>query len=517
MSRSTKPSGSGKASPGGRQSAHKRRKSGAKKKETIADVFAPLITWRRRVSLPFTKRIDALAAHERQRFAAAMLLAIIVNGGVLVALSIFGEVRIWVPNRPSTTISLVFADLTIEPDVPELIRPETIKDPEPEPEIIEEPELEEEPAPDPKPEEAEPEPEPIIDLTPEPVDAPLSEEQDAAQDALENGEGAQDDAEALSAGAEGEDPADAGLEQETLENDALNETGEEAAGEEDAADITAQEDTDLVEEADANEGADEGAQEADLEENGGEAGLEIAEQEGLDEGEMALGDETPGFENQGDETQGDALPELPFDDDFFDKAPTRRFVKPRFALPLPGVSLPETALPEGEAAALPGRSGVVAIVCPEEFSDEEKQKECAGRPEIRSGWRPGASGEDFTQAARLLQADRARGGNGAGGGVRGAPAGGLPTERVFGPDVARRIEEQERRRLAQEARQETGGETRSLPDEADALGDALARPDLSGGDAVPAWARRDNAPLTEREIEELEKALDEAARNQGAE
>ena len=480
MSRSTKPSGPGKSAVAGLGPARTPNRG-----RWLPSWLKPLSRWGSRI----TARIDSLAGNERRRFLTSFLLAVFVNGVVLTALSIFGEVRIWAPNRPSTTINIVFADLTVEPVQPELIEPEAIKDPDPEPEIIEEPELEEEPAPDPTPEEAEPEPdpepEPIIDLTPEAVAEPLRKEEGNLEAEGADGQGEQESP-PIAAGDEGQDPE--------TEQEVADQGDEQSPGEEDLAETVAEEDADLVEAV----GADE---------IGGDEGMDIAEQEGEEEGEVALGEDTPGEDEQ----------ELPFDDDFFDQSATRRFIKPRFALPLPGVSLPETALPEGDEAALPGRSGVVAILCPEEFTDEEKQKECAGRPEIRSGWRPGASGEDFSRAARLLRGDRAQGGSGAGGGLRGAPAGGLPTERVFGPDVARRLEREERERLGEQARQGVGGEQDDLAGQADALGNALSRPDVGTGEAVPSWARRDDAPLDRSEIEDLEEALDDAARAQGAE
>ncbi len=68
----------------------------------------------------------------------------------------------------------------------------------------------------------------------------------------------------------------------------------------------------------------------------------------------------------------------------------------RSTRPLPNVNLPST-----EAG---GSLGVTAIYCPEVFDNEDKIQECAGRPEIRSGWRPGQ--EDWTEVVQSL----ARGG-----------------------------------------------------------------------------------------------------------
>ncbi len=61
-------------------------------------------------------------------------------------------------------------------------------------------------------------------------------------------------------------------------------------------------------------------------------------------------------------------------------------------------ALPEIDLPEVGAS---GSSGVVAIFCPDVFDDPEKAAECAGRPEIRSGWTK--TNEDWTDITASLR------------------------------------------------------------------------------------------------------------------
>ncbi len=61
-------------------------------------------------------------------------------------------------------------------------------------------------------------------------------------------------------------------------------------------------------------------------------------------------------------------------------------------------SLPAVNLPQASAG---GSSGVTAIFCPDVFDNDDKVQECAGRPEIRSGWQPG--NEDWSEVIDSLQ------------------------------------------------------------------------------------------------------------------
>ncbi len=61
-------------------------------------------------------------------------------------------------------------------------------------------------------------------------------------------------------------------------------------------------------------------------------------------------------------------------------------------------SLPAVNLPQANAG---GSSGVTAIFCPDVFDNDDKVQECAGRPEIRSGWQPG--NEDWSEVIDSLQ------------------------------------------------------------------------------------------------------------------
>ena len=405
---------------------------------------------------------EGRAIDDRHRWRKSFAAALAINIAVLTALGVFGRVRIWVPNAPSDSISVVFVDLPEDPIFPELRDPETVPEPEPEPrdpEIVEEPEIEDAPEPEPEPEpedalqdeqqpeeqepEVEPEPTPAIDLTPEPVFAPPAEEigpfiPETAPANVRETNAAEDGAESQ------------------LDQFAVDEQSPEAS------------DQPLVE----DEAAD--------------AGVEFADEEDAeDDGEMIVGEDDEALAPPAEIDEGEQVT----GDDLFDNQ--SRFIRPRMALPLPNVDLPD-----GELPALPGESGVVAIFCPEEFDNEDKQKECAGRREIRSGWRPGDSGENFDEAARLLRQRREEG-------VAG------PATRTLPPAVARRLEDERRARELSDFRR-SADDINDLPQTTDALGDALGRPDI-GPDAVePSWTRREDPIFDQDDIEELEKALREA-------
>jgi hypothetical protein len=210
-------------------------------------------------------------------------------------------------------------------------------------------------------------------------------------------------------------------------------------------------------------------------------------------------------EREEEETEEPAEPEeqpvaeAPSGDDMFDEEPVfgrRSFVLPQVALP--SVELPEGALPQGEAAIAPGSSGVVAIFCPEHFTDEEKQKECAGRPEIRSGWRPGASGEDWSRATELLKRDRDQG-------VAGPTAG--PVH-----ETLRRQRDFERVEELRDFRRSQDG-VNNLPDQGDdniMRGVEGNRPNVGPAPFEPSWTLREDSELSLEEIEELKKQIREA-------
>jgi hypothetical protein len=176
-------------------------------------------------------------------------------------------------------------------------------------------------------------------------------------------------------------------------------------------------------------------------------------------------------------------------DDMFDEEPVfgrRSFTR-----------VPPVNLPLGEASTLPGQSGVVAIFCPEEFTDAEKAAECAGRPEIRSGWRPGASGENWEEATRLLKQDRARG-----------YIGDRSAER-FGPDIARQ--------LGQARRDEELTDFRRSADDinnqgVDGLNDpaAATRPNIGPAPFEPNWTLREDPTVSQKDIDALGRELEEA-------
>jgi len=71
--------------------------------------------------------------------------------------------------------------------------------------------------------------------------------------------------------------------------------------------------------------------------------------------------------------------------------------RPAPAAPSP-TNLPDVDLPEAQAG---GPAGVVALRCNDIFSDPDKAAECAGRPEIRSGWTRGE--EDWSGIVSSLR------------------------------------------------------------------------------------------------------------------
>jgi len=212
-----------------------------------------------------------------------------------------------------------------------------------------------------------------------------------------------------------------------------------------------------------------------------EAGLdELIGEEDAD-GEDAAGADEEDIEEEIEEE----APEEPLqNDDMFDVEPSfsgRRFVAP------------QVDLPTGEAPLTPGSSGIVAIFCPEEFSDEDKAKECAGRPDIRSGWRPGDSGEDWSRATALIKGARERG--------------------AVGPSAGPTARELERARNDRLIRDITDP-TRNIQEFTDPVGSIGAEAGIgSGAGPEPSWTLREYGDLTQKEIDDLKKALEEAEEN----
>lgn len=400
--------------------------------------------------------VERLAETPERRRRAAIIAAFLLNLAMLGLLAVYGRVRIFVPNRPASSISVVFVDLPASPPVIDLRDPEIA--PEPEPEPVVEPEVTPEPEPKPVPEpeplaEPEPqpesEPEPVVDLTPEPVFARPSE--------IEEAPFIPDLAPASAA--------------PTLEEGSKGEIvveGEQAPAEEAPPLVSVEPE----------------ARSAEAEED---AGKEEAKGEEKSAGEFAAGEKE-------EREQAPVVAETPAPvkkpaagDDMFDEEPvfnSRRFV------------LPQVELPKGETNAVPGTSGVVAIYCPEEFKDKEKIAECAGRPEIRSGWRPGSSGEDFSKAAAVLK-DRNKHGDFSNDAV------------TFGPEIARQI--QQRRKIED---LEDFRKKQDL-DNAGVASDPAAgtRPQLVPEISQPSWTKHEDPLVDQKDIEKLRKEL-EAAQEQ---
>lgn len=403
--------------------------------------------------------VERAAATPKRRNTNAIVGAVLLNIAMLAVLAVYGRVRIYVPNKPAESISIVYVDLPTQLPTVDLRDPDIA--PEPEPEPIEEPELIPEPEPKPVPEPApatepepepdkkpEPEPEPVIDLTPDPEFARPSEIENAPFIPDLAPEKAQPTLAEPSPGdivVEGEQaPADSEQPLVSVEPEARQAEAEEDAGEE--------------EDEDAQTGA----------------------------GDVASG--------AGDKRESQSVAETPPEpaekpktgDDMFDEEPVfsgRRFV------------LPQVELPKGDSSAVPGTSGVVAIYCPEEFKDREKIAECAGRPEIRSGWRPGASGEDFSRAAAVLK-DRARHGDFSNDAT------------TFGPEIARQIEQRQRIEDLEDFRkgQNLGGS--GIADDPA----AGSRPNLEAPIADPSWTKRNDPLVDNKDVEKLKRELEEAER-----
>ncbi len=409
----------------------------------------------RSVDRRWAQLIEWLAATPIRRRRSSITAAVLLNIAMLAVLAVYGRVRIYVPNKPAESISIVYVDLPADVPVVDLRDPEIA--PEPEPEPVEEPELkpEPEPAPAPEPEppaepepepEPELEPEPVIDLSPEPAFARPSEIEQApfipdlapepARPTLEESRPGDIIVEGEQAPAEAEQPL-VSVEPEARQAEAEQDPGDE--------------------------------EEKSEEERAGE--VAAGEEEDREQAPVAASEPTPAKKPS-------------TGDDMFDEEPV--FNGRRLALP-------SADLPKGDSSAVPGTSGVVAIYCPEEFKDKEKIAECAGRPEIRSGWRPGSSGEDFSKAAAVLKDQRKHGD--------------FSNDAVtFGPEIARQLEQRRRIEDLEDFRKKQGLDKAGIADDPA----AGTRPDLAPQSADPSWTRRDDPLVDQKDVEKLRKELEEA-------
>ncbi|OFX04554.1 MAG: hypothetical protein A3E78_04400 [Alphaproteobacteria bacterium RIFCSPHIGHO2_12_FULL_63_12] len=404
-----------------------------------------------------TRLIDRLAANPVRRRRSALSGAILLNLAMLAVLAVYGRVRIYVPNKPAESISVVFVDLPVSPPVVDLRDPEIAPEPEP----VEEPELkpEPEPTPTPKPEpkvqpaqepepepEPTPEPEPVIDLTPEPAFARPSDNENAPF------------IPELAPAAP----------QPTLDEPRSGDievTGDQAPSKVDQPLVSVE-------------------PEAKQKESKKDSGDEEKEGDETGAGEVAAGQKEDRELAPVAASKPAPVKKPTTGDDMFDEEPV--FNGRRLALP-------SVDLPKGDAAAIPGTSGVVAIYCPEEFTDKEKIAECAGRPEIRSGWRPGSSGEDFSKAAAALK-NRNKHGDFSDDAV------------TFGPEIARQIEQRRRVEDLEDFRKSQDlGNAGIAPDPASGT-----RPDLTPPVADPSWTRRDDPLVDQKDVEKLKRELEEA-------
>lgn len=406
--------------------------------------------------------VTRLAAHlaetPARRRRASLIGAILLNTALLTLLAVYGRVHIFVPNKPAESISVVYVDLP-PAAVPDLRDPEVAPEPEPEPvpepEILPEPEPQ--PVPEPEPLTQEPEPKPQDEPEPEPPPLDLTPEPDFTRPSeIENAPLIPDEPA----------PAAAAPEQEERPGDIV------VKGEQTPA-----------EDADPLLSVEPEAREARAEEDAGEE--QEDDEEGAGEraaGELETREQAPVAETPTPE------PAKTAGDDSFDEEPV--FSGRRF-------NLPAVDLPKGDTPVKPGSSGVMAIFCPEEFTDKDKAAECAGRTEIRSGWRPGASGEDFSKAAAILRSKR-EDGDFSGDDVR------------YGTDLARAANDRARQNDIEDFRR---GQSEDLNSAGLASDPAAAnRPDLTPPGAEPSWTRRDDPLVNEGDVEKLRKDLEDAER-----
>lgn len=384
--------------------------------------------------------VDYLSVDPVRRSRAALVLAIALNTILFTVLAIFGRFQIWIPNAPGDSFTVVMVELPPAPEPPEALEPELAPEPEPEPVVEPEPEPELT-----KPEELEPAPAPETEPEPEAAE-PLP-----ALDLTP--------APVLAPPAEDEEAP-------FIPEPELAEPQDLAPVVEEVVQTPAEEAPPLVEEVAAPE-------------------PDIAIEEAPPEDEAAAPEPAAAEETE------IAEPVPPANDDMFDEEPV--FARPR--LPLPTVSLPE-----GQAAISPGSSGVVAIFCDQQFKNKDKAAECAGRTEIRSGWRPGASGEDWEAAARLLKTDRTAG------------KVGVDPSAIYGAGVGRRLEDERRADELRDPRRSID----SINDPAGAasgnLTDTLGQPNVGPAPFEPSWTLPEDPQVSQKDLKKLEKDLEEAAK-----
>jgi hypothetical protein len=420
--------------------------------------------------------LDYLAVDGRRRQRASIALALAINVLLYTGLAVFGRFHIFIPAAPRDSISIVVVELPTESVLPDPREPETIPEPEeqPEPQPIEEPDPEPEPAPDPVPEpepELAPEPTPEPEPEPAPPEAepePLPPEPEPEPEPAPKLDLTVDDTFAPPAEDE-EAPFVAEPEQAPSEELALPteaQEAQEAPGEQ----APAAEAEPLVEPSPQTP-----------------TDVEVTER-GDDEEEKER--EREAAAAAADAQEAAPLAEAaPSGDDMFDQAPA--FGRPR-------VPLPNVDLPEGQAAITPGQSGVVAIFCPEEFKDKEKAAECAGRTEIKSGWRPGAGGEDWSEAVRLLKKDKMAG-----------RAGASPSD-IYGPEVGGAMEDAASVEALKDFRRSQGSLADPAGEASGNLDRTLGQPDIGAKTPEPSWTLRDDPLVTRKDAEKLRQALEEA-------
>lgn len=396
---------------------------------------------------------DNVASDARRRRRMSISGALLLNVALLAFIGIYGTVQIWIPSAPGES-HVVMVTPTAPLPLPELREELTVPPPTPiEPEVVKEPELKPDPEPEPAPPaepavEPEPTPEPpkpVINFAPDPIFAPPAEEEK---------------------GPLIPEPPQAPAEPQ------LDVTQSEAAAGEQSPEPSPEP---LVEPGADERAAQAAAEEAAREKREAEAARLAAEKAQAPQAEAKTGD------------------------DAFDEEPV---LGSRTALP-------KVDLPAGAQAAAPGASGVVAIFCPKEFKNKDKAAECAGRTDIRSGWRPGASGEDWSEAVRLLKQARQRG------------QGGTDPSVTFSPEVARDMQRDYRNKDAAPSvlggqRPSTdafGGIENKTATSSDNVERGFGRPNIGPADPLTADQRRDRAPVSSGEIKKLEKALDEAEKS----
>ncbi|GEM_PF-1296318 len=439
--------------------------------------------------------LDSIAAVDRRRRIAAIAVALSINVIVLTLVSVFARVRIWIPNAPSDMLQVTLVEMapfeTPELRDPEIAEPEPeLEEPEPEPEP-EEPEVVEELQPEPEPVQPAPLPETVEETEPEPepdIEPEIVEEREIKPEP-------EPDPQPVIEEVEMEPLIDLNLDLEPLlappadEPEPLIPDPVEAPQEE------------LILQEPEEEAPEQAPEEEALEpllsvepERSEEAGLDEMIGDEETDGEESAADEAPTpeeelpEEEEPEEQEVFAAEEPAANDDMFDQNPgSGRFL-----------TMPRVELPQGDPSALSGSSGVVAIFCPEQFENEDKAAECAGRREIRSGWRPGASGENWARAEELLRGARSRGQTGP------------DLDKLLGPAAAIELKDTETIQGLRDFRRNVG-DAGSISQGSNAdRGLEATRPDIGPPVYQPTWTLREDEDLSLEDIEKLKKELEEA-------